>query len=65
MFDLETTGALAKLYPKLHSLHVQVEKLKTDKAVFTDKDKYDILIAEKNLEIQDVISEIMDYNIFE
>lgn len=65
MFDLETTGALAKLYPKLHSLHVQLEKLKVDKAVFTDKDKYDILIAEKSLEIDDVISEIMDYNIFE
>lgn len=65
MFDLETTGALAKLYPKLHSLNVQLEKLKVDKAVFTDKEKYDILIAEKSLEIDDVISDIMNYNIFE
>lgn len=38
MFDLETTGALAKLYQKLHSLHVQLERLKVEKSVFTDKE---------------------------
>lgn len=65
MFDLEITGALAKLYQKLHSLHVQLERLKVEKSVFTDKEKYDILIAEKSLEIDDVISDIMGYNIFE
>ena len=65
MFDLETIGALAKLYQKLHSLHVQLERLKVEKSVFTDKEKYDILIAEKSLEIVNVISEIMSHNIFE
>lgn len=65
MFDLETTGALVKLYQKLHSLHVQLERLKVEKSVFTDKEKYDILITEKSLEIDDVISEIMRHNIFE
>ncbi|QEP53347.1 hypothetical protein BS46_gp165 [Acinetobacter phage BS46] len=64
MFDLETTSALAKLYTKLHSLHVQLERLKVEKLVFTDKEKYDILISEKSLEIVDVISEIMRHNIF-
>ena len=65
MFDLETIGVLAKLYQKLHSLHVQLERLKVEKSVFTDKEKYDILIDEKSLEIDDVISDIMGYNIFE
>lgn len=65
MFDLETTGALAKLYQKLHSLHVQLERLRVEKSVFTDKEKYDTLIAEKSLEIDDVISGIMSCNIFE
>lgn len=65
MFDLETTGVLAKLYQKLHSLHVQLERLKVEKSVFTDKEKYDILISEKSLEIDDVISTIMCYDIFE
>lgn len=64
MFDLETTGALVKLYTKLHSLHVQLERLKVEKSVFTDKEKYDILISEKLLEIDGVISDIMSYNIF-
>lgn len=65
MFDLETTSVLAKLYTKLHSLHVQLERLKVEKSVFTDKEKYDTLIAEKSLEIVDVISAIMCYDIFE
>lgn len=65
MFDLETTGNLAKLHTQLHTLHVRVEKLKTERDVFADKDKYDKLIEETYLEIDEVISDIMDNNIFE
>lgn len=65
MFDLETTGNLARLHTQLHSLHIRVEKLKTERDVFADKDKYDKLIEETNLEINEVISGIMDNNIFE
>ena len=65
MFDLETTGNLARLHTQLHSLHIRLERLKTERAVFADKDKYDKLIEETNLEIDEVISDIMDNNIFE
>lgn len=65
MFDLETTGNLARLHTQLHTLHVRVEKLKTERDVFADKDKYDKLIEETYLEIDEVISDIMDNNIFE
>lgn len=65
MFDLKTTGNLARLHTQLHSLHIRLEKLKIERDVFADKDKYDKLIEETNLEIDDVISDIMDNNIFE
>ena len=65
MFDLETTGNLARLHTQLHSLHIRLEKLKIERDVFADKDKYDKLIEETNLEINEVISDIMDNNIFE
>ncbi|MGQ1358374.1 hypothetical protein ACT414_18420 (plasmid) [Acinetobacter baumannii] len=65
MFDLETTGNLARLHTQLHSLHIRLEKLKIERDVFADKDKYDKLIEETNLEIDEVISDIMDNNIFE
>ncbi|AIW02761.1 hypothetical protein [Acinetobacter phage P577] len=65
MFDLETTGNLARLHTQLHSLHVRLEKLKTERDVFAEKEKYDKLIEETNLEIDEVISDIMDNNIFE
>ncbi|QVG64114.1 hypothetical protein Herod_00050 [Acinetobacter phage Herod] len=65
MFDLETTGNLARLHTQLHSLHIRLERLKTERDVFADKDKYDKLIEETNSEIDEVISDIMDNNIFE
>jgi len=65
MFDLETTGNLARLHTQLHSLHVRVEKLKTERAIFANKDQYDKLIKETNLEMDEVITDILDNNIFE
>ncbi|QVG63939.1 hypothetical protein Mithridates_00052 [Acinetobacter phage Mithridates] len=65
MFDLKTTGNLARLHTQLHSLHIRLERLKIERDVFADKDKYDKLIEETNLEINEVISDIMDNNIFE
>lgn len=65
MFDLKTTGSLARLHTQLHSLHIRLEKLKTERAVFANKQGYDTMIEETENEINEVISEILDNNIFE
>ena len=60
MFDLETTGNLAKLHTQLHYLHIRLEKFKIERDVFADKGKYDKLIEETNLEIDNLVSSLKD-----